>query len=107
MAQILDNKIEQLIEQTSAIASFVRQEDWDTVDQLTHQRQLDLEKFFRTPVEAAHAKAVAKMIRKILSIDSEMVVFIEQEKKRTFNKFANLQNNNKAHQTYKNVASLS
>ena len=106
MGQLIDNRIAELIEQTNAIASYVRLEDWATVGELSDKRQQNLEVFFQTPVKTIHAESVSKMIRQILSIDHEMVEFIEKEKKRTFNKFANLQTNNKANQTYKTVASL-
>jgi len=57
-------------------------------------------------VSPVNAKAVEKMIRSLLASDNEVVHFIESEKQKTFKKYANLKNNNKANQTYKNVASL-
>jgi len=106
MAQLIDNKIAALIEQSDDIAKNVRLENWETVDVLSKQRQTDLERFFKSPVHASNARSVEKMIRKILAIDHQLVEFIEIEKKKTFNNYSNLQNNSKANQTYKNVAML-
>ena len=106
MTQIIENEITNLIEQSDDIARYVKNEDWETVAELSQKRQSNLENFFSSPINVNHAKAVEKMIRQILAIDHQLVDYIELEKKNTFNKFANLQNNNKANKTYLNVASL-
>jgi len=73
---------------------------------LTIERHKSLENFFNNPVSPKNVKAIEKMIRAILDSDNEVKHFIESEKQKTFKKYANLQNNNKANQTYKNVAAL-
>jgi len=106
MAHSIENKIADLINQSSDIAKQVRLENWDTVQLLTEQRQRALETFFHSPVSTKNAEEVVKMIRSILQSDKEVVGHIETEKLKTFKTFVNLKNNNKAKQTYQNVASL-
>jgi len=106
MTYSIENEVAVLICQSDDIAKQVRLENWDTVELLTRERQESLEQFFKQPVAAKHAGIVEKMIRTILSNDHEIINFIEIEKKNTFNKFAKLKNNNKAKQTYNNIASL-
>ncbi|PCJ50658.1 MAG: hypothetical protein COA74_02470 [Gammaproteobacteria bacterium] len=106
MPRLIESEIATLIDQSNDIAMHVRQEHWDRVEQLTEIRQLALEDFFNLPIPKQSIGLIEKMIRKIMAIDHGLVEFIEQEKKSTFRKFANLQNNNKAKLTYQNVATL-
>jgi len=106
MARAIENEIAGLIEQSNDIAQHVRLENWESVGQLTEQRQSALEQFFNAPIKKEYLSSVEQMIRQIMKIDHGLVAFIEQEKKKTFNRFANLKNNNKANKTYQNVASL-
>ena len=106
MSRLIKNEIASIIKQSDDIAKHVHLENWDSVEQLTLDRQTDLDEFFKDPVSPKDAGAVEKMIRSILDADQTLVEFIQLEKKKTFNKFANLKNNNKAKQTYQNVASL-
>jgi len=106
MANTVESNIADLINQSDDIAKQVHLENWDTVELLTQERQKALEDFFKTPISKKYTQAVEKMIRSILGSDHKLVEFIAAEKKNAFKKYANLQNNNKAKQTYKNVASL-
>ena len=106
MAHSIENKISALINQSNDIAKQVQLENWDSVQLLTEQRQQALKMFFQTPVSTKNAKAVEKMIRSILLSDKEVVGHIETEKMKTLKTFTNLKSNNKANQTYQNVASL-
>ena len=110
MASLIENKIAALIEQSHDIAKQVRLENWDSVDMLTTERQLALEDFFNQSSNsqnvANNAANIESMIRKILEIDHGLITFIENEKKQTFNNFANLKSNNNANKTYQNVAAL-
>jgi len=106
MTQLIDKKIANIIEQSDDIAKQVKSKNWETVEILSKQRQDDLERFFKSPVHSSNAKSIETMIRKILTIDHQLVEFIEDEKQKTFDNYACLQNNNKANLTYKNVALL-
>ncbi len=106
MSDTTEANIATLISQSDDIANQVQLENWDTVELMTTERQKALEDFFKKPVSSENAKAVEKMIRSLLASDNEVIHFIEAEKQKTFKKYANLQNNNKAKQTYKNVASI-
>ncbi len=106
MTTSIDNAITTLIDLSNNIANQVRLKNWDSVQLLTEQRQRDLEVFFHMPVSIQNAKSVEKMIRSILSLDRELIGHIETEKKTAFKIFANLKNNNKAKQSYQNIASL-
>ena len=106
MSQLIKQEIAGLIEQSDNIAKQVRLENWDHVEDLTHQRQNSLEAFFKKPINTKHIYSIEEMIRSIMKIDHQLVEFIENEKKSTFNKFTKLQNNNRAHKTYQNVATL-
>ncbi len=101
-----ENEIAALISQSDNIAKQIKLKNWDVVEMLTQKRQQALEQFFIKPITTKHAKLVEKMIHSILGTDRELINFIETEKKKTFNKYACLKNNNKANQAYKNIASL-
>jgi hypothetical protein len=106
MARLIEQEISTLINQSNDIAEQVRQEEWDTVQELTEIRQHALETFFNLPIPKQSIGLIEKMIRKIMAIDHGLVEFIEQEKKNTFRKFANHQNSTKANKAYQNVATL-
>ncbi len=106
MTKSTEKEIAALISQSDDIAKQVKLENWDVVEMMTMKRQQALEQFFIKPIKAQHANSIEKMIRSILASDRQLVHFIETEKKKSFNNYANLKNNSRANQTYKNIASL-
>ena len=106
MGKLIEKEIAGLINQSEYIAEQVRQEQWDTVEELTVKRQSALEKFFDLPVAKENIQLIERMIRKIMKIDHGLVEFIEQEKKNTFNNYSHLQHTSKANKAYQSVAVL-
>ena len=80
MSRIIENEIAAIIKQSDDIAKHVHLENWDSVEQLTQDRQTDLENFFKDPVNPTDSGAVEKMIRSILDADKNLVEFIQIEK---------------------------
>ncbi len=102
----INKQITSLISQTDDIAGQVRLENWDVVELMTQDRQIALEYFFRTPIDVKYAESVAKMIRKILDSDHQLVDYIETQKKHAFSQFSTMQKNSKAHKKYQAIVSL-
>ena len=106
MTRLIENEIATLIDQSNCIAELARNDQWDQIGHLTEKRQLALEKFFKLPIPKKSIQLIEKMIRKIMTIDHELIDYIEKEKTNTFKQFAHIQSNSKANKTYQNVATL-
>ncbi len=102
----INKQITGLIRQSHDIASQVRLENWKTVELMTQDRQIALERFFKKPIEAKYAESIEKMIRSILDSDHQVINYIETQKKHTFSQFATMQTNSKAHKRYEAIVSL-
>ena len=102
----LTQKIDELIKSTADISKQAELKEWDLVEDLTRQRQRQLEAFFSQSISEQDATQVADMIHQILAEDKKVVESIETERTQTFERFSDMQNNNKANKTYKKVATL-
>jgi hypothetical protein len=75
-------------------------EEWETVQQLSVERQAKLEAFFSTEVSLDDAQTIAAGIEQIQSIDKELTAIAGKEHKQVASNLSDLSKNRQAVSAY-------
>ncbi len=100
-------KLKDVIQDTKEYARFVECENWDELNRLVNQRQIDLETIFSSAIPGEEKESAKELILEISNLDQELKKIIIEKQSYSLNEHSNLKSSLKAAKNYRTINDIS